>query len=115
MRTSPRERRHFRALATLAPAIAFTIEKLEPRRMLTASIKAIIPNLYTGPAPQTPLGDSITQFKFVTTPGITPSSSYYRFATDDAAEGAITSIYTNPETTLNGVDAGIALFDADGN
>src|SRR5205085_11994207 len=98
----------------LAPPIASTIENLEPRRMLTASTKALIPSLSTGPAPQTPLGDTITQFKFTTAP-FAATASYYRFATDDAADGAITSIYTNPETTLNGTDAAIALFDANGN
>ena len=85
MRISPRERRQFRALVKLTPAVAFTIEKLEPRRMLTASIKALIPTLYTGQATQTPLGDTITQFKFQPAP-FTPSWSYYRFATDDAAD-----------------------------
>src|SRR4051794_14929014 len=113
MRTSHRERRHSRALARLAPAIAFTIEKLEARRMLTASIKALIPSLYTGPATQTPLGDTVTQFQF--SQSFISSAKYYRIATDDAADGGITSIYTNPETTLNGADVGIALFDADGN
>ena len=113
MRTSPRERREVRARRRLACWAACAVEKLEPRRMLTASIKALIPSLYTGPAPQTPLGNTVTQFQF--TPGVASGAKYYGIATDDTDDGAVTSIFTNPSTAANGVDAGIALFDGDGN
>jgi len=86
------------------------VETLEQRRLLTASVRALIPALYTGPAPQTPLGNTITELQ---KPGnVLASASYYRFATDDAADGATTSVHIG--RTLN-VDAAIALFDATGN
>src|SRR5262245_58759123 len=94
--------------ATVSRAAACAVEALESRRMLTASIRGAIPSLYTGPAPQTPLGDTVTQFQV---PAFT-TATYYRFATDDAAENAVTSVFIN--RSLN-VDAGIALFDAAGN
>jgi len=89
---------------------ACTVEMLEQRQLLAASVRALIPTLYTGVAPQTPLGDTVTQFQF---PGVfIATAQYYRFATDDAAPGAITSIFTS---RLLSTDAGIALFDAGGN
>ncbi len=78
--------------------------------MLTASIRGVIPTLYAGPATQTPLASTITQFQ--NPGGFVTSATYYRFATDDAAEDAVTSIFI---TRSLSVDAGIALFDAAGN
>src|SRR5262245_15385329 len=87
----------------------FQLERLEQRQMLAAAVRAIIPTLYTNTAPQTPLADTTTLLQF--TPGPLPAATYYRIATDDAAQDAVTSIYIAPNTTGPSADAAIALFD----